>query len=218
MPNESELDLTEFSSQVDNIHEQHLQARLRVARRDLSQSIEEFSRMPASSRLNEQVDKMSREVARLERELAVLNAQRNSPPVTVPTTAVTDGGSARPGEVFRQSQMSKAVEAIRSTSASKSPAQVAANVVVPTAADPAPANHSAAAPPQAETPATAAPAVAAEPEKTCPNCRRVLTLRATNCICGYSFKGTPPARSNHEDFLSKDEIQALRHGTKNPST
>lgn len=234
MPDESELDLSDIISQVDSIHEQHLHTSLRAARRELTQAIDEFSRTPASGRLNDLVDRISREVARLERELAVLTAHGKDRPTAQPAAqnSSVPGHTAQPGEAFRQTQVAKALEAIRSK-----PAKMAVPATAPDTIS-APHTHADTAAPATEpestqnpqTPATpAVPAMAVTPqrhedapqtvatpetEKSCPQCRRSLYRHAERCICGYSFIPQAP-RKVQDDFLSQDELNALRHGVKN---
>jgi hypothetical protein len=68
----------------------------------------------------------------------------------------------------------------------------------------------AAAPPRAEFVATASEAMPA-PTKTCPRCGASVAVVGDFCGCGHDFGARP--QSDH-DFLSRDEILALRQGTK----
>jgi hypothetical protein len=207
-----------LGSEVDSLYEQHLKTKLRNARRHLAATVDQLTRTPDNPQVNAQVDEASREVALIERELTVYRAKlkEHRPPADT-TPRVNE---AAPGESFRAAQLAKATQAIRATP--PAPAAHTGHVARPAASPPPPVvprvdiprTEAAAKPaPPVASPSALAPA---SPTKTCPQCGSRIAIEAGRCHCGHSFLGDPGLTS--DEFLSREEILALRGGTKNQPT
>jgi hypothetical protein len=108
------------------------------------------------------------------------------PPVSVPPVPLVDA----PALVLKPRQEARPTPVSRASAAIEPPL--------------------AAAPPRTESVATASGAMPA-PTKTCPRCGASVAVVGDFCGCGHDFGARP--QSGH-DFLSRDEILALRQGTK----
>jgi hypothetical protein len=209
-----EIGADDLSSQVDSLYEQHLKTKLRTARRNLAHTVEVYMRTPDNPQLNERVDEASREVALIERELTVYRARsRENQSPAPPADDARREHEATPSEAFRAAQLAKATQAIRAgvfsapqTDARGGESSAARDVSAITAEldDP----------PVVPPPNTASPAP--PPVKTCPKCGGNAPIEARRCACGYSFAGD--AASSGDDFLTREEVLALRRGSRNPSS
>jgi hypothetical protein len=179
-----------------------LAARLATARRALAEAVAEYARIPGSSRLSERVDEAAREVAQLECQIVVHRAQaKHAKPLPVakrnaqllPATSV---------EERRGSQVVKALERMR-LGAKPEPVHAAADFAV--AAD------------RAVAAARAAPAASthsAAPTKNCPQCIAPVASDADRCeCCGFVLM---PAKRSEDEFISREELLALRQGITIP--
>jgi hypothetical protein len=199
-------------SEVDSLYVQHLKMKLRNARRHLAATVDQLTRTPDNPQLNTQVDEASREVALIDRELAVYRAKNKEYPL--PPGNAPGVNEATPSETFRAAQLAKAAQAIRAVTASpsadtdrraptaSSPLPPAVELKVDVARPAAPVI-----PPQAMAPAA--------PTKTCPQCGSRVVIEAGRCHCGHSFLSDPGIAS--DEFLTREEVLALRRGTKQPT-
>lgn len=195
--------------QVNSLYEQHLKTRLRNARRNLANTVEQFTRTPDNPQLNDRVDEASREVALIERELTVYRAQsreRQQQTATPPADSARVGSGPTPNEAFRAAQLAKATQAIRGggvtpSAGASSDASAATGALPEVVAKPA----TPAVPPQTASPAP--------PGKTCPQCGSHAPIQAQRCKCGYSFSSDPGFSA--DGFLTREEVLALRRGSKN---
>jgi hypothetical protein len=214
----------DLASQVNSLYEQHLKTKLRGARRNLAHAVEQFTRSPDDPKFNDRVDEISREVALLERELTLYQAQRRErqrQPATPPVAGdARRDNEAMPNEAFRAAQLAKAMQAIRAagampqTGTSNAPAAASempphdTSSESPVTASPMPDNTTKPVP--VAVPPQAAPS--APPGKPCPRCGSNVSIQAPRCNCGYNF--TVVTEPSSDGFLTRDELLALRRGTK----
>jgi hypothetical protein len=202
------------------LYTQFLELKLRGAQRTLSHAMTEYARTPGSSKLSDKVDEAAREVARIENEIILHQARAK-------VAAAPSPGEPSPNERFRIAQVAKAEQAIRAAArAAPSPPPTRSVADTKTMTAPAKPEITAnpAAPARVETPTPLPPAAPTPPPpaasaapvtpatRRCPRCSLSVPLAASHCGCGYALPAPAPA-AKKEDFLSKEELNALRHPT-----
>lgn len=178
--------------QAETLYESYLETRVRSAERALQVARIELSRRPTSASLSTRVYELTRELKTAEAKLQDQRLRTNAVRQNASNTP-----SAAPPESFRTTQSVKADIALARQQVERLRERVAA-------ADPA-------AEFEAKAAAHAERIMKQRQRDTtpCPACGLPLPRDASHCGCGYAARPAP--RDPKSEFLSSEEIAALRH-------
>jgi hypothetical protein len=188
-----------LKGKADALYEEFLDLRLRRARRNLSTAMAEHSGGAGNPAANKKIDEAARELARVENEMTIYKVRQKKTGAGTTKKNKEPARPVNPVERYRAAQLAKAEEALRSAGTSPAPSPVTDK----------PPNTTLPLPPlplaTAEQAATASMSEPVAATQTCPKCKLKSPVTASHCGCGHAFRG-----SKKDEFISKDELRALR--------
>jgi DNA-directed RNA polymerase subunit M/transcription elongation factor TFIIS len=184
---------SEIVIKAEELFESHLRGRLHRAMRELKLVKVDALRDPRDDKKRTRMRDIEKEIGQLETQLAVQCERTAQARAAFANPQQQSGGT--PSEEFRDAQTTKATEAFDFTRL-----QIAAERIA--------ASHTTAMFVAAQSEKAAEIIDKASGTKICPGCSDQISASAKRCHCGYVL--TTTASNDIRDFLSKEELAALR--------